>query len=445
VVDDERLIRWSIGKRLTKEGLEALDAADARSCLARAPEADVIVLDYKLPDADGFEVLRRLRRERPEVPVIMLTAHASVDHAVEAMKLGAYHYVGKPYELDTLSRVIHGALHARSRDERASEAPTGRAALVGDSAQMQRVRARVDRVARSPSSTVLITGESGTGKTLVARVIHAESARRDGPFVPVTCSAIPEALFESELFGHERGAFTGAERPHAGLVERAHGGTLLLDEIGEMPLLMQSKLLRLIEDKRFRRVGAAEERSVDTRIIAATNVHLREAVREARFRSDLYYRLAVMDVHVPPLRERPDDLPALVDRILEQLADELGVRARLRRGALGVLRSRPWPGNVRELRNELERAVLLMEGESLGPEDLDAGDLDASGFDPDFVLPPSGVDMEDVERALLEQALMRSGGNQRKAGEMLGMNRDQVRYRMAKYGIPSRRTSPSDE
>lgn len=448
ITDDERLIRWSIVQRLHQRGFRGIEAGDAEECLARAGEADAVILDYRLPDRSGFEVLRELRRTRPEVPVIMLTAHASVEHAVEAMKLGAFHYVAKPFELDEIVVLLEDAV----RRSRAAAAPVAAhaltsQALLGRSSAIGQVRRMIARVAASPASTVLLTGESGTGKDLAARAIHGESRRRSGPYVNITCSAIPEHLLESELFGHERGAFTDARSRRLGLVELADGGTLFLDEIGEMPLAMQAKLLRFLEEKAFRRVGGTVEIRPDVRVVAATNVALEEAVARGTFREDLFYRLAVVRIELPALRDRREDVPVLVEHFLRLFAGELGRDARIHPDALDRLSREPWPGNVRELRNAVERALLLAEGDVLGPDAFGTisppKSTPASGDGP-FQLPSGGVDLEELERSLLVQALERTGGNQRAAGEMLGMNRDQVRYRMAKYGIASRRSKRGD-
>ncbi len=442
ITDDERLIRWSIVQRLQQRGFRGIEAVDARECLQKVGDADAVILDYRLPDRSGFDVLRELRRSRPETPVIMLTAHASVEHAVEAMKLGAFHYVAKPFDLDEIVVLLEDAL--RRTRARSSSGRVTTEALLGTSPAIADLRRLLSRVASSRTSTVLITGESGTGKDLAARAIHGESARHDGPYVNITCSAIPEHLLESELFGHERGAFTDARSRRVGLIEQASGGTLFLDEIGEMPLAMQAKLLRFLEDRAFRRVGGTEEIRPDVRVVAATNVDLEDAVRRGTFREDLFYRLAVVRVRIPPLRERLEDLPILVSEFVSVFARELGREARVSSEALEALARQSWPGNVRELRNAIERALLLAEG-----DELRAGELglepDRSAPEPDgFQLPNSGVDIEELERSLLVQALERARGNQRVAGEMLGMNRDQVRYRMAKYGIPSRRARRGD-
>lgn len=439
VVDDDPPIRRSIVRLLRRSGLRGIEAADARECLARASRADAVILDEGLPDRSGLEVLSELRRGWPELPIIVLTGNARVAHAVEAMKLGAFHYVAKPFELDALSGVVDDAL--ASRQCRRPQMGTVREVIVGNSYSIRETRRLIRRFATNSSSTVLITGESGTGKDLAARDIHGESRRREGPFVNVTCSAISEHLFESELFGHERGAFTDAHARRIGLVEQATGGTLFLDELGELPLVMQAKLLRFLQDRTFRRVGGTEDLRADVRVVAATHVDLERAVRLGTFRQDLYYRLAVVRIALPPLRARIDDLPLLVQHFLDTFRADQGRSVRISRTALAVLAGRPWPGNVRELRNALERALLLSDGDELTPHDFELDEPPARVAEdrPEFALPSDGVDLETLQRSLLLQALERAQGNQRVAGEMLGMNRDQVRYRMAKFGIPSRR------
>jgi DNA-binding NtrC family response regulator len=444
IADDERGVRWSIVRGLEENGFGGIEAVDARECLERAAAADAVILDQRLSGRGSFEVLRELRRTLPEVPVIVMTGHASVEHAVEAMKLGAFHCVAKPFDMDAMVTLLEEAIRRHPRQRHPTV--TSSDALLGASPSIREVRRLIGRVAASRASTVLLTGESGTGKDLAARAIHGESRRRDRPYVNVTCSAIPEHLLESELFGHERGAFTDARARRIGLVEQARGGTLFLDEIGEMPLAMQAKLLRFLEEKAFRRVGGTEDIRSDVRIVAATHVDLEDAVRRGTFREDLYYRLAVVRIELPALRHRIEDLPLLVQHFVDVLGAELSRAVRVSPATLAFLAQRPWPGNVRELRNAVERALLLTESDELSPSDFGTTDPSprvAEARAPSFELPNGGLDLESLERSLLAQALERSGGNQRLAGEMLGMNRDQVRYRMAKYGIASRRRRPS--
>jgi two-component system response regulator AtoC len=370
-----------------------------------------------------------------------MTGFSSVDQAVAAMKAGAYHYVAKPFDVEEIALLVeraHRAARLRRR-MRALEAGkvTGIERLVGNSAPMRRTKALLARVARSPASTVLLTGESGTGKDLAARVIHELSGRSDGPFLNVTCSALPPTLLESELFGHERGAFTDAKSRLKGLFEQAHGGTVFLDEIGEIPLEMQAKLLRFLEDKTLRRLGGSVDIRADVRIVAATNVDLQQAVRDGAFREDLYYRLAVLTVELPPLRDRSGDIERLVEHFVARFAREFHKRVeRVSEGALAALAAHPWRGNVRELRNVVERAVLLGDRAVLGRSDfppLDAPEREeVSGV---FTLPAAGVSLEAVERSLVVQALDRARGNRTVAASLLGLNRDQIRYRVAKFGL----------
>jgi two-component system response regulator AtoC len=445
VVDDEHLIRWSLRQRLEQEGYEVLEAATGAEALDRFQRGvHLVLLDWLLPDVNGLEVFRRMRAIDTAPPVIMLTAHSSVQRAVTMMREGAYHYAGKPFDLDEVVETVRRALES-NRHRFAISRIGGESSvdgIVGDSSVVRELKDLLLRIAQSPSSTVLITGESGTGKALAAKAIHNASERKDGPFLNITCSALPSTLLESELFGHERGAFTDAKTEKKGLLEHAHGGTVFLDEIGEMEPSVQGKLLRFLEDKTFRRVGGAADIRADVRVIAATNVDLRAAVARKAFREDLYYRLAVLTVRLPALRERRGDVGLLTRHFVDQFNQEFGKEVRgLTPAAMERLEAATWPGNVRELKNTVERAVLLCDRDHL---DVDAFELPAEegGTASAFTLPPNGVDMQELERRLLVQALERANGNRTRAGALLGMNRDQIRYRIEKFNLEGEGLDP---
>ena len=445
IVDDESLVRWSLVERLRADDREILEAGTAAEAIERAATGvDLVLLDYKLPDDNGLSVLKRLRQIDPDTVVIMLTAHKGVDTVVEAMKAGAFDYATKPFDLDDVAIRVERALDATKlrrelRTLRDSiSRPYTAASIIGDSDVMTSVKALVRRVAQSPGSTVLITGESGTGKDLVAKVIHYASSRAARPFLNITCSALPETLLESELFGHERGAFTDARQQKRGLLEQADEGTVFLDEIGEMVPALQAKLLRVLEEKMFRRVGGSGDIEVDVRVIAATNRNLEDLVREGKFRDDLYYRLNVLRIELPPLRARAADIPLLAQHFVEDFGREFKRPVRgLSQEAIDVLSAYSWPGNVRELRNMIERAVLLSDSDRLGPADFDslAPAHAPAGSHGQFELPIGGVVLDDVERSLVVQALERAGGNRTRAAALLGLHRDQIRYRIEKFGL----------
>jgi DNA-binding NtrC family response regulator len=423
------------------EVIEAGSAAEA----VQAREPDAAILDYRLPDGDGISVLKRLREVDPDIPVVMLTAHKDVDIVVEAVKAGASDYVTKPFQVDDVALRLARAIDAtpgkrelrRLREDLAR--PFTFASVIGESEAMQSVKTLARKVAQSPASTVLLTGESGTGKDLVAKVIHYSSSRAGRPFLNITCSALPETLLESELFGHERGAFTDARQQKRGLFEQGDDGTVFLDEVAETVPTFQAKLLRFLEEKAFRRLGGTADIKVDVRVIAATNQDLEKTVREGKFREDLYYRLNVMRLALPPLRARGRDVILLAEHYIKLFSQEFRrpVR-RLTPAAERALVAYSWPGNVRELRNVLERAVLLSESSDLTPEDFEtapalrrpegesAGDID---------LPSGGLDLEEVERRLVMLALERTRGNQTQAAALLGLHRDQIRYRIEKFGL----------
>jgi two-component system, NtrC family, response regulator AtoC len=454
IVEDEKLIRWSLTERLRQEGYETSEAesgAVARGILKSAP-IDLVILDYRLPDTDGLALLKELRESFPDMPVILITAYSSVEGAVQAMKLGAFDYIHKPFDIDELTLAVEKGLeNTRLRREvrwlKESQARQfGDTRIIGQSPRMRDVFHIVERVAGTDATTVLLRGESGTGKGLVARAIHQGSKRRDRPFMMVSCTALQETLLESELMGHEKGAFTDAKDQKKGLFELADGGTIFLDEIGDIPPAMQAKLLHVLEDKTFKRVGGVRDIAVDVRVIAATNKDLEKAVLQGVFREDLYYRLKIIPIELPPLRDRDGDIPLLTQVFLDHFNREFGKSVPgITDRALKLLGDYHWPGNVRELRNIVERAILLGQGEMLDVNDLPSEIRDRGAKTPRraegvLTLPPGGVVLEELERDLVRQALERSGGNQSRAARLLGLNRDQIRYRIEKFGM---RAAPS--
>ena len=463
VVDDEPSVREVIAIGLKRRGYEVSTApglAQALEAIKLAPTPYPLVLtDLVMPDGSGLDVLTAAKARNAATEVIMITAHSKVEFGVEAMRRGAYDFVAKPFSAAELATLCDKALekselvveNKRLRAQVEAHEPQGDKDLFGQSPAMRAVSELVDKVARG-RTTVLITGESGTGKERIARALHERSDRAAGPFIVINCGALPEALMESELFGHEKGSFTGASGRTLGVFREANGGTLLLDEVGELPLPLQVKLLRAIQEKKVRAVGAAVETPVDVRILAATNRSVEAEVASNRFRQDLYYRLNVIRLELPPLRDRQGDVPRLAEKFVRRFADEMGKDVRgLTADAVRALDAYAFPGNVRELENMMERAVALASGMSIGLGDLpvNVSGLSASPAPLLTQLPEKGCVLEEVlgevERRLIVQALERSGGVRKQAAKLLGLTFRSIRYRMAKHGLGGDDVPDSDD
>jgi DNA-binding NtrC family response regulator len=451
IIEDEATLAKNIRTYLARAGFDAVVAETAEIGLAELErfKPDAVLMDFNLPGMNGVEALARLQAMAPGMPVVMVTGHGTVEVAVEAMKAGAYDFLTKPVPLAKLRILLERAMgqerqaQALSYYRRKDAAQGGLEALIGESQPMQLLKARVAQLLQAEQNlrdtdapAVLITGETGTGKELVARALHYAGPRRDKPFVEINCAAIPAQLLESELFGHERGAFTDARERKMGLVETAAGGTLFLDEIGDLDLGLQAKLLKLLEEKTVRRVGGLRDQKVDVRIVAATHRSLEEQVRAERFRADLYFRLRIIELKVPPLRARGDDVLVLAHRFLDLHAARYGRGAlTLSREAEQLLRQHRWPGNVRELRNLMEQAVLLGTGDVLTGDDLHLSPVPLAEGQGTVPSAESGMRLEEVERSLLVNALHKTGFNVTQAARLLGITRDTLRYRMEKHGL----------
>jgi len=445
IVDDEQSLARSAKAFLADHGYEAEVAVTGEQALdlLATLQPDVVFADVRLPGMSGLDLLRRIRAFDPVIPVIMLTAYGSIEGAVEAVKLGAFDYVKKPVDLEELKLLADRARETRllkqelSYYRRRATTDVGFEGLVGESRAVLAVLERARQIAAlDETPPVLLTGETGTGKGLLARAIHAAGARATKPFIEVNCTALPATLMEAELFGHERGAFTDAKESKPGLVEAAEGGFLFLDEIGDVDLAVQGKLLRVIEERAVRRVGSVRERRVDVRIMAATNRDLERAVGEERFRKDLYFRLAVIVLDVPPLRERGDDVLLLTEHFLRAFNAKYGKVVReLSAAARDLLLSYPWPGNVRELSHVIERAVLWSRGPTLDVEHLSLTRPVGGTDHGDAAKPVDTATLPQREKTMIEQALREAGGNQTKAAQRLGISRDTLRYRLKKFGL----------
>jgi two-component system, NtrC family, response regulator AtoC len=443
IVEDEPKMLRLLELNLSEEGYAIFTAQDADAGLKilRREKIDLVLTDLKLPGTGGLEFLQSAKRSNSNLPVVVMTAYGTVETAVEAMKAGAGDYVLKPFSIDEIKLIIRRELEARRlREENQSlREALGRRYefrnIIGRSAKMQEVLALVERVAAT-NSTVLLAGESGVGKDLIARAIHHHSRRASGPFVKINCAAIPESLLESELFGYEKGAFTGAVGSKPGKFELADRGTIFLDEIGDVPGAIQAKLLRVLQEREFERLGGTKTLKVDVRLVAATNRDLRAALEQGTFREDLYYRLNVVPINIPPLRDRPEDIPYLVDHFIARFAGESGkpVTA-ITPAAMKILTQFHWPGNVREVENIIERAVAFSNGPVLDVADihLDVATPKAGSGTAPF--PPEGMTLEQFEDEIIKEALRRASGNKSQAARMLGLSRNALRYRLSKMGI----------
>ena len=472
VADDELNMRRVLEAMLRREGYEVITAANGVEALGGMNAGvHTVITDLKMPVLDGMALLKRLSAEYPDVPVVMITAHGSVENAVEAVKLGAFDYLEKPFEQEQIRQVVAKAMNTYTlarRDARPEEPSVrGRFRLVGQAPAIRQIYGVVEKVASTPS-TVLITGESGTGKELIARALHENSSRHGGPFIKINCAAIPKTLMESELFGYEKGAFTGATSSKPGRFELADGGTLFLDEIGEIPVEMQVKLLRAIQESEFERVGGIKTLKVDVRLITATNRDLEREIREGNFREDLFYRLNVVPLDIPPLRDRDEDIPLLVDHIITKFNERLKKRVRgISDEAMRLLRSHGWPGNIRELENVLERTILFCSGDTIEVSDLPAelrsaeaaavrgrtptgelaaanaaasaaGEGGATGSLKEMVR----AETSRVERELIARALDETGGNVTQAAKLLKISRKSLQMKMKEFGLRDREAGP---
>jgi DNA-binding NtrC family response regulator len=462
IADDEINLRKVLSAILARDGYDVLEAEDGLAALDLiGPGVVAVVTDLRMPRLDGMGLLRKLTAEHPDIPVIMITAHGSVDSAVEAVKLGAFDYIEKPFEQAQIRQVVGKAVKTHELNERAPRAPMasggpGRFGLVGASPILEQLYQVIEKVADTPS-TVLITGESGTGKELIARALHANSSRRDAPFIKINCAAIPKTLMESELFGYEKGAFTGAVGSKPGRFELASTGTLFLDEIGEIPIEMQVKLLRVLQESEFERVGGIKTIKVDVRLVTATNRDLQKEVQAGHFREDLYYRLNVVPIHLPPLRERSEDIPLLAEHFVRKFNERLKKNTtRVEDDALVRLVAHGWPGNIRELENVLERTILFCEGPSIRARDLPPELSGHAAAAPERALdatpsrpvgaPAAGSgdgslkdlvrqETERLERELIQRALDETGGNVTQAARKLKISRKSLQNKMKEFGL----------
>lgn len=449
VIDDEKLLRWSMQQNLSKEGYTVITAEKGMEGLERfiEEEPDIVLLDIHLPDISGINVLESIKKENPTAIVIMVTAFGDIQTAVKTIKFGAYDFVEKPFNLEKLKILIEKALETCSLRREVSQFRSqfstkyGFSNIIGKSAEMLKILEVTRKVAKSDATTILLQGQSGTGKDLIAKVIHYESSRASRPFMDINCTALPEPLIESELFGHEKGAFTDAKQMKKGLFELADGGTIFLDEIGDMKPSTQAKLLKIIENKSFKRIGGNKDISVNLRIIASTNKDIAEEVKKENFREDLYYRLKVIPIHLPSLGERVADIPLLAKFFIDDFNREFKKDVKgLSKETEKAFLNYPWPGNVRELKNVIERAMILENEEYILPAHLPAefslGEVRLTNMkNAPIILPQGGFDIEEVEKNIIKQALEQTKWNQTRAAKLLNLSRDALRYRMQKFGF----------
>jgi DNA-binding NtrC family response regulator len=448
VVDDEYLIRWTLQQNLEKEGYEVFLAKTGEEALEKVKEGapDLVLLDIKLPGMDGYQVLEKALKIDEGIIPIMITAFDEVDKVVRAMRLGAFDYITKPFDFSKVYLSIQKALGASQLKRevrhlrRENKNWYGFNNIVAVSQEMGRVLQISEKIAKSEAATVLIQGESGTGKEVIAHLVHERSKRQNMPFITVNCANFPEQMLENELCGHDKGAFTDAKEVKKGLLEVADGGTLFLDEIGDMDLNLQGKILRLVEQRTFRRIGGIKDIKVDVRIITATNKDLLKLKEEGKFREDLFYRINAASIRIPPLRERPSDVFPLTIYFMQKYNEEFHKNIqKISKGVEDFLGNYNWPGNIRELKNVIERAMILGEGDTLLMEHLPIEILGQAsrqgGVIEGIRIPPEGISMEKVEEALVKQALKMTNGNQTKASKLLDISRDALRYRMQKFGI----------
>src|SRR5882672_8560445 len=443
VVDDEEKLRRVIELHLLSAGFDVDKARSAEDALKLVDRADMVITDLRLPSMDGLQLLSLIRRQNAHAPVVVMTAFGTIENAVEAMKSGATDFLLKPFSLDHLTAVVQKALEVRAlRDEnRQLKEELGRRYefdnIRGRSAPMQEIFSTISRVAPT-RATVLLAGESGVGKDLIARAIHFHSPRRDRPFVKINCTAIPENLMESELFGYEKGAFTGAAQSKPGKFEQADTGTVLLDEIGDVPPSIQVKLLRILQEREFERLGSNKTKHIDVRVLAATNVDLRAALEQGTFREDLYYRLNVLPINIPPLRERKEDIPYLASYFVKKLSKDLNSSVEsISDAAIQKLLEYHWPGNVRELENVLERSMVLASGPILEVGDIKTDTAPRARHATADNFLPEGTTLDEYEQSIIKEALHRANGNKSQAARMLGLTRNALRYRLSQMGIES--------